>query len=263
MNPLAEVLAPDRWPAVVIVGARFSGLMLVDPLWAMNQVPVQLRAALVALFTIAVLPGVAHIPLPPDAAGLIGPIVSELLLGAAIGLVAAIFLAGISLGGEVASIQMGLNLNGAVTGSNDDAIGGIAEIERRFVATIYVTLGGHLVLLSGVAHSLTVIPPGTAISLATGGHAVLTLATTVFSTAVRIAAPMLVTLLLANLAVGVMARAVPQMQTFAAGFPVTISLGFIICGATLPFLGHVAANWVDTIPRGVADIVAAFAPVGH
>jgi flagellar biosynthesis protein FliR len=263
VNPLVDALAPDRWPAIIIVGARFSGLMMVDPLWAMTPAPTQLRAALVALFTIAVLPGVGAIPVATNVAGLIAPIASELMLGAAIGLVAAIFLAGITLGGEVATIQMGLNLNAAVTGLADGAIGGIGEVERRFATTIYVALGGHIILLTGVAHSLAVIPPGTAIALGNGGQAIARLATTVFSTGVHIAAPMLVTLLLANLAIGVLARAVPQLQSFAATFPITIGLGFLVCGATLPFLGHAVAAWVDTIPRGVADIIGAFAPTGH
>jgi flagellar biosynthesis protein FliR len=263
MHPLLDAIAPDRWPAVVVVGARFSGLMLVDPLWVMTPVPTQLRAALVALFTIAVLPGVAAVPLAGNVGSLLAPIASELMIGVAIGLVAAIFLAGITLGGEIATLQMGLNLNAAITGSPVGAIGGIGEVERRFATTIYVALGGHLVLLSGVAHSLVVIPPGTAIGLANGGQAVLTLAGTIFTTAVHVAAPMMVTLLLANLAIGVLARAVPQMQSFAAAFPVTISLGFLICGATLPFLGHTVAAWVDTMPRGISDIIAAFAVTGH
>jgi flagellar biosynthetic protein FliR len=262
MSSLTDILAPDRWPLVVIAGARFSGLMLVDPLWAMTPAPTQLRAALVVLFTAAVIPGMAAVPLPHDAAGLIAPIASEIMLGLAIGLVAAIFLAGVTLGGEIATIQMGLNLNGAVTGSAEGAIGGIGEVERRFATTIYVALGGHIILLTGVAHSLLVIPPGTALAIASGGHAVLSLATMVFSTAVRVAAPMLVTLLLANIAIGVLARAVPQMQSFAAAFPITIGLGFLVCGATLPVLGHTVASWVNTMPGGVADIVAAFAP-GH
>jgi len=263
MNPLADAIAPDRWPAVVIVGARFSGLMLVDPLWSGMPVPTQLRAALVALFTIAVLPGLASVPLPTDVAGLLAPVASELLLGVAIGLVAAIFLAGITLGGEVATIQIGLNLNAAVTGLADGAIGGIGEVERRFATTIYVALGGHLVMLAGVAHSLVTIPPGSAIALASGGQAILTLANTVFTTAVHVAAPMLVTLLLANLAIGVLARAVPQLQTFAAAFPITIGLGFLVCGATLPFIGHAVAAWTGTLPRGVADVIAAFAPASR
>jgi len=260
VHPLFDALAADRWPALVIVGARFSGLMLVDPLWAGTPVPVQLRAALVALFTLAVLPGVGQLPLPSEPAGLIAPIASELLLGAAIGLVAAIFLAGITLGGEIATVQMGLNLNAAVTGLTDGAIGGIGEVQRRFATTIYVAVGGHLILLAGVAHSLVVIPPGGAIALGPGGHALATLATTVFTTAVRIAAPMLVTLLLANLAIGVLARAVPQLQMFAAAFPITISLGFLVCGATLPFVGHAVTAWVDTVPRSIADMISAFAP---
>jgi flagellar biosynthetic protein FliR len=260
---LTEALAPDRWPAVVIIGARFTGLMFVDPLWSMTPAPSQLRAALVALFTIAVLPSVGTIPLPPDAMGWVAPIASELLLGLAIGLVAAIFLAGIALGGEVASIQMGLNLNAAVTGTADGSVAGVGELERRLAATIYVALGGHIVLLAGVAHSLMVIPPGSAIALGAGGQAVATLAGTVFATAARIAAPMIVTLLLANLAIGVLARAVPQLQSFAAAFPITLGLGFLVCGATLPFLAHSVTAWVSALPRAVADVTNAFVPAVH
>jgi flagellar biosynthetic protein FliR len=261
MSPWTDALAPDHWPAVVITGARFGGLMLVDPLWSMTQAPAQLRAALVVVFTLAVLPGVGAVHLPPQPVAWLAPLASEMMLGIAIGLVAAIFLVAVSLGGEVATLQMGLNLNAAVTGSLDGAIGGIGELERRFASTCYVMLGGHLVMVAAVAHSLLVIPPGSAIALDPGSHAVATLAGTVFSTGARIAAPLLVTLLLTNLAIGVLSRAVPQLHGFAATLPITLGLGFLVCGATLPYLAQHVASWVGELPRSAAAMIRAFTPI--
>ncbi len=260
---LIDGLAPERWPTLVIVGGRFAGLMFIDPLWGMTDMPGSLRAALVALFALAVLPGVHTLSVAADVGSLVAPLATEVMLGVAIGLTAAIFLSAFSLAGQIASAQMGLNVSATITGSPDDTMGGIGELERRFATTIYVALGGHIVLLTGVAHSLSVIPPGSVINIAEGGRTVMVLAGTIFTTAARIAAPVLATLLLAHLVVAVLARAVPQLQSFAVAFPITIGLGFIVLGAVLPFFASLVADTVRWMPHTISDLLNAFATPGH
>jgi flagellar biosynthetic protein FliR len=260
LRSLGEALGPSHWPTLVVVGGRFIGLMLAAPLWNLAEIPRSVRAALVLVFTAAVLPGVAEARLPPDFAGYVGPLACELVLGLAIGLTAAVFMAGVGLAGEIASIQMGLHLGPSLSGMAEEPTAGLGELKTMLALVIYVTLGGHLLLLTGVAESFHAIPPGTALDVVAGGRAVAVLAGTVFTAGLHVAAPITVALLLTNFGISILSRAVPQLNSMAMAFPVTIGLGFLALGASLPYVGRFLGEWVVSLPRAVETMVGAFAP---
>jgi flagellar biosynthetic protein FliR len=255
---LAQALAPSHWPMLVLVSARIVGLMLAAPLWSFAGVPKSVRGALVIVFTVTVLPTVHETTLPPDYLGLVMPLASELMLGLAIGLVGAVFTAGMGLAGEVATLQMGLNLGPSLSPMAEASVTGIGDLETMLALAIYATLGGHLVLLTGVAGSFEAIPPGAALDVVQGGRAVATLAGTVFVVAVRAAAPIIAALLLANLGLAILSKAVPQLNAMAVAFPITIGLGLLVFGAALPYTGPFIARWVGGMQGSVGTMVDAF-----
>jgi flagellar biosynthetic protein FliR len=257
---LVQALQPAHWPTLALVSGRMVGLMLAAPLWSMADVPKSFRGAMVIVFTLIVLPTVPSATLPPDYLGFVLPLASELALGLAIGLVGAVFMAGVGLAGEVAALQMGLNLGPSLSPMADATVTGVGELENLLALCLYVTLRGHVVLLSGVAGSFQAIPPGVAVDMGDGGRAVAALAGTVFSVAVRVAAPIMVALLLANLGLAILSRAVPQLNAMAVAFPITIGLGLLTFGAALPYTGSFVGGWTASLAGSVAHIVGAFTP---
>jgi flagellar biosynthetic protein FliR len=172
-------------------------------------------------------------------------------------------MAGIGMAGEVAALQMGLNLGPSLNPMADAAVTGVGELKNLMAVCLYVTLGGHLVLLAGVADSFQAIPPGSGIDMAGGGRAVASLAGTMFAVAVRAAAPIMVALLLANFGLAILSRAVPQLNAMAVAFPITIGLGFLMFGAALPFTGALIGEWTGGLHGSVARMVGAYVPAGQ
>lgn len=259
---LVQALQPAHWPTLVLVSARVVGLMLAAPLWSMAGVPKSFRGAMVIVFTLIILPSVEPGRLPPDYLGLVLPLASELMLGLAIGLIGAVFMAGIGMAGEVAALQMGLNLGPALSPMAEAGVTGVGELKSMLAVCLYVTLGGHLVLVAGLAGSFHSIPPGVAMDMTAGGQAVASLAGTVFAVAIKAVAPIMVALLLANLGLAILGRAVPQLNAMAVAFPVTIGLGFLMFGAALPYTGAFIGQWAGGLDGSVARMVGAFAPAG-
>jgi flagellar biosynthetic protein FliR len=142
----------------------------------------------------------------------------------------------------------------------DAAVTGVGELKNLLAVCLYVTLGGHLTLLSGVAESFRAIPPGGAIDLDAGGRAVGALAGTLFSVAVHAAAPIMVALLLTNVGLAILSRAVPQLNAMAVAFPITIGLGLLMVGAALPFTGAFIGQWAGGLPGSVDRMIDAFTP---
>ncbi len=259
---LAQALAPANWPTLVIVSGRVVGLMLAAPLWSLAGVPRSARSAMAVVFTLVVLPSATATQLPSDHLGLVFPLASELALGLAIGLVGAVFMAGVGMAGEVAALQMGLNLGPALSPMAEGTVTGVGELKNLLALTLYVTLGGHLMLLSGVAGSFQVIPPGGMLAWDAGLRLVVDLGAAIFVTAVQVAAPVMVALLLANLALAILSKAVPQLNAMAVAFPITIGLGLLVLGASLPHTGSFIGGWVGTLPTSVARTVHTLTPAG-
>lgn len=256
---LIEELVPTGWPALVLVSARVIGVMIAAPVWSMMVIPARTRVAAALVITIALLPSAPIVPVPDEVLALPAPVAVELLLGIAIGLTASLFLHGAALAGEIVSVQMGLSIAAALAPSTGITGPGLGTLQGIMGLAIYVVLGGHLMLINGMADSLHVIPPGSAMAMTAGFRNVVAVAGSTFVTAVRVAAPLMVAMMLANAVLAMLNRAVPQINTLMVAFPITIGLGFIVFSASLPFLLSVMNEWVFGIPADVEGVVGGFA----
>jgi flagellar biosynthetic protein FliR len=258
-----QILAPERWPAFVLVSARLSGLMLTAPLWSMTNLPRLARAAITVLLAIMLLPSVPATKVPDELLALPLPFALEMVVGIVIGLTAAILVQGVALAGEIISLQMGLSLAPQLAPMPDLQVSGVGLIQSNLVLLIYVGIGGHLMLLRGLADSLQTLPPGLPMDL-TGGRDAVLAAGAVFRCGLSAAAPVMVTLLLAEMSVALLNRAVPQVNAMMISFPIAIGVGLIMTGAALPFLVTSIEGWMHQLPGSVVHLLGALqtAPAG-
>ena len=106
---------------------------------------------------------------------------------------------------------------------------------------IFLVIGGDAWTLRGLDRTFQLVPLTSAprlSSLVGGAEQVFS---TVFAAALEIAAPVLVALLITDVAFGVVSRVVPQLNVFAVGFPTKVAVAMLVVGASLPFI----ANWIS------------------
>lgn len=262
MTPqLLQLIGISDWPAFVLVSARVAGFFFAVPLWSTIGLPKSIRSAAAVLLSVILIPAVTPVaPMPDDMVAMTVILAAETLMGIAIGLTGAMFMHGITVAGEVASLQMGLSLGQAIGAVPEGATVGVGQLKGYFASLIYLSLGGHLTLYSALAASFAAVPPGKAVLGIDGARMVADLAGTVFSSGVRAAAPIMVALLLANVALAILGKAVPQLNVMMMAFPVTISLGLIALGATLPFLAAYIGGQVDALPELLGRTISSFQP---
>jgi len=109
---------------------------------------------------------------------------------------------------------------------------------RRYAALallIFLAMDGHHLLIRAVAESFTLVPIGGGFPAADGLGRVLLLAGGIFVIALKVAAPVMVMLLLVNGAMGVLAKLIPQLNVFIVGFPLNVAVGLFILTASQPF----------------------------
>lgn len=259
---LLQLIGIDSGPAFVLVSARVSGLFLTAPIWSMAGVPRSVRGAAVVLLSVLLLPAVGPIaPLPDDMMVMATILAGETLMGVAIGITGAMMIHAITVAGEVASLQMGLSLGAALGALPEGATVGIGQLKSYFAMLLYLTLGGHLTLYQGLAASFAAVAPGQAVlGLAGGGRFVADLAAVVFSAGIRAAAPIIIALMLTNLALAILGKAVPTLNVMMLSFPITISVGLITLGASLPFLAAFLGGQIDALPGAIGQTINSFTP---
>jgi flagellar biosynthetic protein FliR len=102
---------------------------------------------------------------------------------------------------------------------------------------IFLAMNGHLLALSALAQSFSLLPVSLAPFSTNGLGAFLTWAGTLYSAGILLSLPLVAALLIANLALGVLSRIAPTLNLFAVGFPVTLSAGLLVLMLSLPYFG--------------------------
>jgi flagellar biosynthetic protein FliR len=178
--------------------------------------------------------------------GLAGAVASELLIGMALGFGANLPLVGMQLAGHISDQQMGLGIAGVFNPDMAEESGVMGQFFFLLATTIFLTAGGHRVLLTTLVGSFQHIPIG---GFVAGGSLVsmlLGLLAASFELALRIAAPLLCLVFLETVAMGFLARTVPQMNIMSIGFALRILIGSAVLIAAV----HVNTGVFGEFVRG-------------
>ena len=153
---------------------------------------------------------------------------SEMLIGMVIGYGASLPLAGLQVAGHMMGQQMGLMAAQVFNPDFDDQTEVVGQFMYLLALTVFLILGGHRQMLTALVHSFDNIPIG---GFVPGENVVLLivgLLGAMFELGVRVAAPLVCLVFLESVAMGFVARTVPQLNIFSLGFPIRIVLGFFL-----------------------------------
>ena len=229
---LTAWLAPLFWPLVRVL-ALFSAM----PIIGQRMVPMRLRVALAFLIVVAAQASLPEMPATPLDSSLAFALVAQnVLIGLSLGFAVRIVIAAVEFAGELIGLQMGLNYAGFF----DPASGGQATAPSRFFGTIvgllFIVINGHLLVVAAVVQSFHAFPVGPEPFALLRALQPQVWGAEIFGLGLWIALPLVAMLLFVNLVLGVISRVASQMNVFAIGFPVTLSVGLIGMLLTLPLM---------------------------
>lgn len=230
----------DAWLAALMFPlARLLGLATSAPLFGNRMVPVRARLAIGVALAMAVLPALpAMPPVPPDSMQLTALLAQQAFIGIAIGFMMRLVFAAIDVAGELIGLQMGLSFAVFFSPQTGGQTSVIAEFLALVGLLVFVALNGHLMLVEALVASFDWLPVGT-VPKAEGWLLIVRYAAVMFASGLMIALPMVAALLITNIALGVLTRAAPQLNLFAVGFPVTLSVGFLVLLLSLNLMAPV------------------------
>jgi flagellar biosynthetic protein FliR len=237
---VAELL--DSIPVFVLVLFRLAGMMLFAPLFGSAKIPRRVKGliALVLAMVITTSIRTRHVDLPESTWGLAVAIGCEMAFGLALGMIVSFVFIAAQWAGEIIGQQMGLNISEVL----DPQFGGAGSLigDMYFMMAMMAFLSpfvnGHHALIRGVRMSFDVLP---LLSVGINMHVLdilIGLLQASAALAVQLAAPMLMTMLIVDLALGCIGKAMPQMNVMAMGLSIRAILGVVVLVLGLQLTGN-------------------------
>ena len=212
--------------ATLLVSVRVASAIVVAPVLGPSQIPAPARVALVLALSASIVAGVpvATSAAPTEIFALIAAALGEVVYGLAFafGFIAAY--AATQVAGRALDIQVGFGAAGVLNPATRTMSPLLGSVLGMLMISAFLSLDGHLVLIKALAVSLATLPPGQAFARI-DPVLILNHSAATFTFGLALAAPVMFMLLLADLAMAVFARSMPQLNIFVLGFAVKIVLG--------------------------------------
>jgi flagellar biosynthetic protein FliR len=230
-----QLIPVEQFQTFLVVTSRVAGFIGAIPVISSAQTPGRIKTAMVIAISLALfpvmaeaVPKVSFAPLP-----FMLLMISELLLGLLLGLVARLIFTAVEFGATVIGYQMGFAAAEIFDPQSERQVALISQFQNVFAILIFLAINGHHLFLQTAVRSYELLPPG---QLDFSGQAIpflMELTSHMFAIGVQFSAPVLAVLLLSGLILGVLARVFPQLNVFLLSFPINIGTAFIVIALTL------------------------------
>lgn len=245
LNGLLHVVGPGQVFGFFLVLARISPLFVAAPIFSSTLVPVQVRTIIAVAISIGMTPLAMHgqtLPSDPLVVALL--FVTNALTGLGFSVAVGAVIAAVSSAGAMLDVIAGFSF-GSLLNPMDGMQGGtLTNLYSLVGLMLFIAIGGDAWMLRGIEHTFVLVPLTGAPHITSLAAGVDSAAATVFVSALELAAPALVALLITDVAFGMVSRVVPQLNIFSVGFPLKIGVALLVVAASLPFLGGFLSNQI-------------------
>ncbi len=236
---------------------RSAGLMATAPIFSHKTLPLQWRFAfsmILALLTFRFI-SFGNAAMPSGLVELLGVGVTEFLLGALIGFVFYLLFIGVQFAGGIIGFQIGFAIVNVVDPMTSQNISIVSQFQFLIATLIFLVMDGHHMIISAVMDSFKLVPMATVVFHFANADQIIRLSAGVLVIAVKIASPVMLTIILIDTALGILSRTVPQMNIFIVGFPVKIMMGLFMVGLSLPVLAYVFKGSLLRLQDSLSGII--------
>lgn len=245
----------NQWMALFFYPfVRILAWLAIDPLLGSRSAPNSIRLGLAVVLAVVIAPTLPPAPYVPLVSGdglLI--LLQQMAVGLALGFALRIVFSAMELAGQFVGMQMGLSMSSLYDPINGTQTPAIGQFLVMTTALLLFAMNGHHQVIAALWQSFRDIPVAATPMAGKGFLVLVDWAGAIFSTGLHISLPVTAALLTANLALGIMTRAAPQLNIFSVGFPITLSAGLLTLYFSLIYLpAYLEHFWRQALESAVA-----------
>jgi flagellar biosynthetic protein FliR len=235
---------------------RISTVIALIPIFGSQQVPPQIKVAVSLLLSVILFSSVMSLkPQFPQAFSLglfFMLVIKEAMVGLALGFVTSFIFAAVQFAGQLIDTEIGFGFVEVVDPFTEEPITVLGQFQMIIFTILFLLFNGHYFLILAIQKSFELLPLFTAhIPGGKESFHITTMVANIFILGLRFAAPIYVTLMLTEIALGVVARTVPQINIFFVGLPLKILVGLGIMIIALPMLANLFKQTFEILVQDI------------
>lgn len=245
-------------PFWLLVFVRLASFFLAAPVWRDRQIPPQFKIGFAFFVTVMVTGAVKPVHVPEVDSVYLLLVLKETVVGISLGMLTAFLLYAVQLAGSFVDLQSGL----AMSTLFNPQTGVQEHITGRFYYALailfFLAVDGHHILLKGAVASFQWIPAELWLPAGAAGSMAelsISIAKNMFWIAILIASPIIGTIFMVDIALGMLSKMVPQMNLFVVGIPVKLIVHFIVLFITMPVFFFVMGKLIRTMTHSIESIL--------
>ena len=223
--------------ALVIIMIRVGPLLFFMPVTGSRSVPSQIKILATVATALVLLPAVPVNAgqLPQTVLGFLVFIVSEICFAAILAVFARFIFDAIQLAGQMVGIQMGMGMAGVMDPQFGVQTSLVGQFWNLIAILFFLSVDGHHIFFNTLVESFNWVTPGTLFITQATFEGIMQGASHMFFMAVKIMAPASAAVFFSHVAMGIIAKTVPQIPILIVGMPMNIGVGFIFVGLSLAY----------------------------
>ncbi len=245
----------NRVATFALVLSRTAGIFTTAPIFGNKNVPVMVRVAMALSLTLVFLPMTSFDANSLDTASFALAIVKEALAGLFLGYVASLMFAAIQTAGAYIDLTLGFGFAAMVDPMTKEREAVVGQFQNMVAVLLFLAVNAHHLIIRGLAESYVVLPLGEMTYNPSIAGGVMHFFRIIVMASLKIAAPILGVVFLTDVALGILARTVPQLNVFVLGFPVKLAVGLAAIFIVLPVTAGVMTNLFAGIQTDLMDLM--------
>ncbi len=247
----------QQTPLYLLVFARISAMVIVMPVIGFSAVAVRVRVLFAFVLTLIIAPMLSPTVhyMPQHLLQLFVDVSREVLIGLMVGYGAQIIFEAFMIAGSYVGFQLGLAIMNVIDPTSQDQMPIIGNFWMLVILMFFIISHGHYFLIETIFMNFKIIHPATAHFGASTGQAIIRSGSLMYSLAVHFAAPIMIFILIFDVATAFIARVMPQMNIFFVSLPLKIIFGLFLLITSLNIFQSMFGYIIDQMHGLVGQII--------
>lgn len=240
-------LSMAQLEAFLLIFIRMTGLFILSPIFGRNNLPAVFKIGF-SFFLAVIFVNVNEIPAVSMSTNIslyAIYIIKELLVGLIIGYATYVIMSAIYLAGQMIDMQVGFGSVNVLDATSNIQVPLTSNFYYMYIILIFLTLNGHFFIIQALFRSFEIIPIDMIGFNINFVPEVIDIMQEMFEIALRIAAPIIATIFVADVVLGVLSRTIPQMNVFQLGMPLKVIIGLAVIMVTFLYANGVTETITD------------------
>jgi flagellar biosynthesis protein FliR len=237
-SDLQQWIVQLLWPLT-----RILACIAVVPLFSHPSIPNRMKLGIGFVITLAILPSIKVPAIDVMSWQGLLSLLAQMVIGISMGFVMRLMFTAVEMAGFMMGMSMGLGFASFYDPQTEGQTMAVAQFLTMLTLMVFMSLDGHLMVVAVMLQSFETMPIllehwqlNSQVIAELGGH--------IFSQGLLLSLPVVASLLITNMALGILTKAAPQFNIFGIGFPITISVGLVMTLLSLPSLVSPVNRWL-------------------